>query len=86
MPLNIQPVGMWVTPKSQEELQAMVEGLNSPEAIHAMMFTWNYLAYLIKYEDENGVRCEGCDLDCQDCICPEDRSSQNPYAEINPDD
>lgn len=47
MPLNIQPVGMWVTPKSQAELQEMVEGLNSPEAIHAMMFTWNYLAGVV---------------------------------------
>ena len=68
MPLNIQPVGMWVTPKSQEELQEMVEGLNSPEATHAMMFTWNYLAGVInEYQSQ-------------------DRSSQNPYAEINPDD
>ena len=32
----------------------MVEGLQSPEAIHAMMFTWNYFAKVYKYEDENG--------------------------------
>ena len=43
----IQPVGMWVTPTTQEELQERVAALH-PDAVHAMMFTWNYLAYVLK--------------------------------------
>ncbi len=50
--LELKPVGLWKTPASQEELQQLVEGLQSPEAIHAMMFTWNYAAKLIK-ENQN---------------------------------
>ena len=56
--MRIQPVGMWVTPASQEELTKLVEGLNSPEAYHAMMFTWNYLASVINKDHEENSNAE----------------------------
>ena len=75
--MKVEPVGMWVTPATQKELYAMVEGLQSPEAIHAMMFTWNYFAKVYKYEDENGTVCDGCDIDCHDCVGPESTSDNH---------
>ena len=69
--MQIKPVKMWVTPKTQQELQELVTGLNSPEAIHAMMYTWNYFAEVTKFESENGYVCPGCDIDCTDCQCPD---------------
>ena len=60
--MKLATVGFWATPKSQEELNDMVEGLNSPEAIHAMMFTWNYIAYMMELEDGNDkADTAGCD-------------------------
>ena len=50
--MKIKPVGMWATPASMEELEKMVTGLNSLEAIHAMMFTWNYLASVSNKDEE----------------------------------
>lgn len=50
--MKIQPVGMWATPTSEEELQKMVKNLNEPGAYHAMMWTWNYLASLINEEED----------------------------------
>lgn len=57
--LELKPVGLWKTPASQQELLEMVEGLQSPEAIHAMMFTWNYAAKLIKEHQHDPANAEG---------------------------
>ena len=43
----IKPVAMFYTPETIAELQGMVEDLNSREAILAMMYTWNHLAYVL---------------------------------------
>ena len=54
---QLKPIGMWVTPTSQEHLQQLVEDLGTPEAIHAMMYTWNYFTNYYKdkeKDDENG--------------------------------
>ena len=81
--LNIKSVGMWATPDTQKELQDMVTGLGTPEATHAMMFTWNYLSKVIDdYFNVDGGRCPTCNQDLPEWA----NSLQNPYAEINPDD
>lgn len=71
MPLNIQPHGMFHTPKSQEELLGWIEkhsGSEKAVAMTAAMMTWNYLAGVV-------AEYQG------------DTSSQNPYANIgDPED
>ena len=51
MSKRIEPVHLWATPDSMESLDAQVTALNSPEAVHAMMLTWNYLASLVNEEE-----------------------------------
>lgn len=62
MALNFKGVGLWVTPTSREELQQMVSAMDSPEAIHAMMFTWNYMVKVI-----NEASPDEMDYECNDC-------------------
>ena len=50
---TIQPVGMWATPDSLESLEAQVTAMNSVEAVHAMMLTWNYLASQVNEEEDD---------------------------------
>jgi hypothetical protein len=47
-----QPIPLWITPKSEEQLVELVEQMGCPEAYHAMMFTWNYLVSLRRDKDE----------------------------------
>ena len=64
--LEIDTVGMCATPLTQEELQDRVAALNSIEATHAMMFTWNYLASVIdNYNDVPG-HCPCCGKEIDD--------------------
>ena len=52
--MRIEPVEMWATPTSQEDLTKRVTELDGPgAATHAMMFTWNYLASVVNKDDKD---------------------------------
>ena len=57
--LELMNVGFWITPASEEELYELVTGLQSPEAIHAMMFTWNYMVKLLEEKQDDPANAEG---------------------------
>jgi len=74
MPSKIQPLGMFHTHKTFESLQRWIDSLSGSEkalAYVAMGLTWNHLSHVTGGDSPKAYT---------------DRSSQNPYANVDPEE